>query len=252
MSLDASRALPSTLKSFALTHILYDPTDRTAIPLTLLSLSPIFLFVAYFTLAVFTRRLSVVLLALGSVGNEALSLALKRWLKGERPYKGMGLGEVGDGYGMPSSHSQAAGFVCAWGVGYALASQARRRAQGLKSESRIGVIRRAVYVVGLIAWSALVAYSRYVNCVSLSIRLSYPLVFNRLDDPTHIILTQLTSADHQDGTYSITPLLKSSLGTPLDLSQVVSTLRFPSTYLCNTQLASLERYASSLIGSGRV
>lgn len=169
MSLDPTRALPS-LKPFALTHILYDPLHPLSIPLTLLSLTPIFLFVAYFTLAVFTRRLTILLLALGSVANEALSLILKRWWKGDRPYKGLlGLGDVGEGYGMPSSHAQAAGFLVAWGMGYALSMEKRRdmeaRKTGRAVDTRPGVqtvrtVRTAVCLFGLVLWSLLVAYSR--------------------------------------------------------------------------------------------
>jgi dolichyldiphosphatase len=160
---DPSSSTIPILKSFALTHILYDPHDRTSTPLALLSLSPIFLFVAYFTLIIFTRRLTILGLAAGSVGNEVLSLALKRAWKGERPYKDI-LGEVGEGYGMPSSHSQAAGFLVAWGVGYWLAQGKREERSG--SRVQASVVRsavRGVYVFGLVLWSLMVAYSRYVG-----------------------------------------------------------------------------------------
>jgi len=164
-SLDANSALSPLppLKSFALTHILYDPSHPLSIPFTLLSLTPIFLFVSYFTLIIFERRLTVLGLAAGSVLNEILSLGLKRVLKGERPY--VGFGEVGDGYGMPSSHSQAAGFLVAWGVGYWLTAS-RRRANHWNRSAKderaklLGKIRRGVYLLGLIAWSLSVAYSR--------------------------------------------------------------------------------------------
>lgn len=164
-SLDPTAALPPfpQLKSFALTHILYDPLHPLSIPFTLLSLTPIFLFVSYFTLIIFDRRITVLALAAGSIANEILSLGLKRVLKGERPY--LGYGEVGDGYGMPSSHSQAAGFLVAWGVGYWL-TLARRRMSGpsrINGDSKartIGQIRRGIYLLGLITWSILVAYSR--------------------------------------------------------------------------------------------
>jgi len=72
-------------KSFSLTHIVYDPSSRIGLPLALISVSPIFLFVAYFSLVVFTRRLTLKLLAAGSVLNEVLSLALKRILRVPRP-----------------------------------------------------------------------------------------------------------------------------------------------------------------------
>ena len=159
-SLDPTRALPPLpeLKSFALTHILYDPSHPLSIPLTLFSLTPIFIFVSYLTLVLFTRRLGVVMLAVGQIGNEVLNLVLKRLWKGDRPYKGYG--EVGHGWGMPSSHSQAAGFTFAWAVGYALTAS-RRYTAG--SETPAGRIRRWVYLAGCGVWSALVAYSRYLS-----------------------------------------------------------------------------------------
>lgn len=164
-SLNPSSALKPLppLKSFALTHILYDPTHPLSVPLTLLSLSPIFLFVSYFTILIFDRRITVLSLAAGSILNEALSLGLKRLLKGERPY--IGFGEVGDGYGMPSSHSQAAAFLAAWGIGYWL-TLARRtpivctHAVNDARAKLVATIRRAVYLFGLVLWSSLVAYSR--------------------------------------------------------------------------------------------
>lgn len=158
------------LKSFGLTHILYDPSHPKylSLPLTLLSLSPIFLFVSYFTLVIFDRRITVLNLALGSIANEVLSFGLKRIWKGDRPYVGMGV--IGDGYGMPSSHSQAAGFLVAWGIGYALTMEKRRSAAlvipGTAVSGRsqgavvVGQIRTGVYVLGLVLWSLLTAYSR--------------------------------------------------------------------------------------------
>ncbi|WWC60561.1 uncharacterized protein I303_103135 [Kwoniella dejecticola CBS 10117] len=167
-SLDPNKALLPPLpplKSFSLTHILYDPTHPLSIPLTLLSLSPIFLFVSYFTLLIFNRRLSILFLGLGSVGNEVLSWILKRTLKGDRPYKGHG--EIGTGYGNPSSHSQAAGFLVAWDIGYAmtLSIRATTTTPTRKSDQgTLGIIRKVrngVYVVGLIVWSIGVSYSRW-------------------------------------------------------------------------------------------
>lgn len=158
MSLSPLKALPE-LHPFSLTHIVYDPSHPLSIPFTLLSLSPIFLFVSYFTLIIFTRRLSVTLLALGSVGNEVLSLGLKRVLKGDRPYKGVEY--VGEGWGMPSSHSQAAGFLFVWGVGYALTIAKRGETNGRGDTLKmIRTVRNGIYLFGLGLWSILVAYSR--------------------------------------------------------------------------------------------
>lgn len=157
-SLGSLAAVPDS-KHFALTHIVYDPSSNLGIPLALLSLSPIFLFVAYFALVIFGRRLSLLLLAAGSVGNEVLSLALKRALRSPRPYPDHP--HIGDGYGMPSSHAQAGAFVLAWGIGYALSQPARYPARTVsKRAETMHRVRTGIYVFGLAAWSLTVAYSR--------------------------------------------------------------------------------------------
>lgn len=143
------------IKHFALTHIVYSPSDRLGIPLALLSLSPIFLFVAYFTLVVINRRLVVLLLAGGSVFNEILSLALKRNFRKPRPFPH--LPHIGHGYGMPSSHAQAGAFLFAWGVAYALSPARYPNTTGTQM---IRKIRTGIYLFGLFSWSAAVAYSR--------------------------------------------------------------------------------------------
>ncbi|WWC68391.1 uncharacterized protein I206_102317 [Kwoniella pini CBS 10737] len=161
-SLDPNKSLSPLppLKSFSLTHILYDPSHPLSIPLTLLSLSPIFLFVSYFTLLIFNRSLSILFLGLGSIGNEILSWTLKRLLKGDRPYKGFG--EIGNGYGNPSSHSQAAGFLVSWGIGYFLTISFRSNSTAVESKFKIiRKVRNGIYVFGLIIWSIGVSYSRW-------------------------------------------------------------------------------------------
>jgi dolichyldiphosphatase len=143
--------------------------------LTLLSLTPIFLFVSYLTLLIFTRRLTIVFLALGSLSNEVLNLVLKRIWRADRPWKGHG--EVGEGYGMPSSHTQAAAFLVAWSIGYALTSE-RRYSQGNKVSGRLALVRsvrKGVWVFGVVLWSLLVAYSRYVRERSTQTSSSKPL-----------------------------------------------------------------------------
>lgn len=158
-SLGSLAGVEQDSKHFTLTHIVYDPSDALGIPLALLSLSPIFLFVAYFALVIFGRRLSLLLLAAGSVGNEVLSLALKRALRAPRPYPH--LPHIGHGYGMPSSHAQAGAFVLAWGIGYALSQSARYSPSPISD--RTETLRRGrtgIYLFGLLAWSLAVAYSR--------------------------------------------------------------------------------------------
>jgi dolichyldiphosphatase len=65
-----------------------------------LTLSPFFLFSAYATLILINRPLSVVNILIGQLANEGINYVLKEHLKADRPTV------LGDGYGMPSSHSQ--------------------------------------------------------------------------------------------------------------------------------------------------
>jgi hypothetical protein len=86
---------------------------------------------------------------------------LKRIWRADRPWKGFG--QVGEGYGMPSSHTQAAAFLVAWGIGYALTSG--RRYTGNAVVERLALvqsIRSYIWVFALVLWSLLVAYSRCV------------------------------------------------------------------------------------------
>ena len=108
------------------------------------------------------------------IGQEALLTSDT----GERPY--VGYGELGEGYGMPSSHTQAAAFLVAWGVGYAMTLDRRRETDGWrglvapsptaqsardkKRKETAEMIQRwrtRIYLFGLVLWSSLVAYSRY-------------------------------------------------------------------------------------------
>ncbi|KAJ9099151.1 hypothetical protein QFC21_004030 [Naganishia friedmannii] len=122
------------------THVLYDPSTHPVGPvLALLTLSPFFLFSAYTAVIVINRPLSVVNLLVGQLGNEVWNGVLKKSLKGERPWV------VGDGWGMPSSHSQ------------------RQHTTGAQLPIRSTTtqkVTRWVLVTGLGVWSGLTAYSR--------------------------------------------------------------------------------------------
>lgn len=157
--LNAPSSPPVVLTPFPLTLILLNTSDPLSLPLTLLSLSPIFLFVAYLTLILTTRSYSIFLLTIGQLSNEALSLCLKRIWKEARPYKGL-LAEVGDGYGWPSSHSQAAGFLAAWGLGYFYSIEGRGWVNSQGTRQTVRVWRARAYLGMLLLWSFLTAYSR--------------------------------------------------------------------------------------------
>lgn len=77
-----------------------DPATPLAPLLALLTLSPFFLFSSYATVILINRPLSGLNILLGQLANEVFNGVLKRRLRGVRP------GALGEGYGMPSSHSQ--------------------------------------------------------------------------------------------------------------------------------------------------
>ncbi|KAJ2712888.1 hypothetical protein H4R19_002523 [Coemansia spiralis] len=118
------------LQSLGLTHFQYVEGDHVGLVLALASLAPVFLVVAE-TAIVFSRReVAGILLLVGQLLNEALSVALKLAICEERPHR-----HLGNGYGMPSSHAQFMGFFAVyvavyfeWRVG---AHPAHRRAAQL-------------------------------------------------------------------------------------------------------------------------
>lgn len=77
-----------------------NPSTPIAPLLALLTLSPFFLFSSYATIILINRPLSGLNILLGQLANEVFNGILKRRLRGVRP------GALGEGYGMPSSHSQ--------------------------------------------------------------------------------------------------------------------------------------------------
>ncbi|PIA15169.1 hypothetical protein COEREDRAFT_82157, partial [Coemansia reversa NRRL 1564] len=93
------------LKSFGLTHFQYREGDKMGMALALASLFPIFLIVAETSIVFGRREAAGILLLLGQLLNEAFNLVLKLAIREDRPNI-----QLGDGYGMPSSHSQFMGF----------------------------------------------------------------------------------------------------------------------------------------------
>ncbi|KAJ1891507.1 hypothetical protein LPJ66_006880 [Kickxella alabastrina] len=103
--MDANTGYHYQLKSFGLTHFQYQQGDHVGKALAFSSLIPIFLVVMETTVVLSRREVAGILLLLGQLANEAFNLVLKQMIKIERPNP-----HLGDGYGMPSSHSQFMGF----------------------------------------------------------------------------------------------------------------------------------------------
>ncbi|ORX69553.1 hypothetical protein DL89DRAFT_316893 [Linderina pennispora] len=96
----------SNLKSFSLTHFQYEDGDILGQFLALMSLIPIFFIVMEATIVLSRRELAGLVLFVGQLLNELFNFVLKELIREERPHS-----ELGDGFGMPSSHAQFMGLV---------------------------------------------------------------------------------------------------------------------------------------------
>ncbi|KAJ2516590.1 hypothetical protein H4217_004483 [Coemansia sp. RSA 1939] len=101
------------LRSLGLTHFQYQDGDYMGMALALASLFPIFLVVMEATIVLSRREIAGILLLIGQLGNEGLNIVLKVMIRQDRPNV-----HLGDGYGMPSSHSQFMTFFLAYTVVY--------------------------------------------------------------------------------------------------------------------------------------
>ena len=97
-----------------------DPQDMLSLVCAYLALLPQALCIVYATLILSTREIEIALTFAGQLACEVLNFALKRFIKEERPPRMI----HGQGYGMPSSHSQ---FVAFWSVSMALFLLVRHR-----------------------------------------------------------------------------------------------------------------------------
>ncbi|KAI9472729.1 dolichyldiphosphatase 1 [Coemansia mojavensis] len=131
------------LKSFGLTHFQYHDGDHLGMLLALISLVPIFLIVAETTIIFSRREVTGVLLLSGQLLNEAFNLALKHIICQDRPHK-----HLGDGYGMPSSHSQFMGFFAFYVCVY------------FETQVKVHVAHKRAIQLGAIVLAVLVLLSR--------------------------------------------------------------------------------------------
>ncbi|CAN0125428.1 unnamed protein product [Scytosiphon promiscuus] len=127
----------------SLTVARYAKEDALGKYTALLTLSPIYLAVAYMTLVVARRDLQVLVLAVGHLFDLVVNKVLKTWFAEARPP-----GCVNTGHGMPSNHTQYMFFFATfmslylWGrVSYC-------------TEAKLGLTS------ALVGWAAGVGYSR--------------------------------------------------------------------------------------------
>ncbi|KAG0328985.1 hypothetical protein BGZ99_003849 [Dissophora globulifera] len=141
---DSKPTPPNTLTSLSLTHVQYVGDDIYSHIFAHLTLSPLAITCGYVAVILTTRDLTVLLMLVGQLLNECINFALKKSVKQSRPTT-----YLGDGYGMPSSHSQFMAFFAT----YMIILMYR---WGPSPDS---VAPHLVTVV-VIAWALLVIYSR--------------------------------------------------------------------------------------------
>lgn len=138
--------------SLDLTHVLYDDSSFFSLALALITLSPILLMASYAALAVQTREYIIIVMWAGQLAGEVLNWLLKHAIKEDRP-----IDSIGNGYGFPSSHSQyMAYFAC-----FLMCHLSFRHKFTSTGYPILDQLWRAIVYLGLIVWSATVAYSRY-------------------------------------------------------------------------------------------
>ncbi|KAI8321722.1 dolichyldiphosphatase [Martensiomyces pterosporus] len=141
--MDAGAIDTSQLKSFSLTHFQYQAGDPIGMFLALISLFPIFFIVMETTIVLSRREVAGVLLLIGQLLNEAFNLVLKEVIQEDRPHF-----ELGDGYGMPSSHSQFMGFFISYTALY------------LETKVTANAVHRRAVQLGALVLGILVVVSR--------------------------------------------------------------------------------------------
>ncbi|KAI0285776.1 PAP2-domain-containing protein [Russula aff. rugulosa BPL654] len=139
------------LASLELSQVLYDDSSYFSLALALITLSPILLMPSYAALAIVTREITIINMWAGQFCCEAFNLVVKRIVKQGRPP-----GSVANGYGFPSSHSQYMGYFAT----FLILHLHFRHKFVISGSSDSTAFRIAIYTA-IVAWAALVAYSRY-------------------------------------------------------------------------------------------
>ncbi|KFH74219.1 hypothetical protein MVEG_01432 [Podila verticillata NRRL 6337] len=133
-----------TLTSLSLTHVQFSDDDLASKIFAHLTLSPLAITCGYIAVILTTRDLTPILMLAGQALNECVNFVLKRFVKQARPTE-----YLGDGYGMPSSHSQFMAYFATY-----LTILMYRR--GVTP----GSVSPHVVTVCVVLWSVVVIYSR--------------------------------------------------------------------------------------------
>ncbi|KAF9934363.1 hypothetical protein BGZ67_003872 [Mortierella alpina] len=136
-----------TLTSLSLTHVQYAGTDIYSKIFAHLTLSPLAITCGYIAVVLTTRDLTPLLMLVGQLLNECTNAVLKRLVKQARPTE-----YLGDGYGMPSSHSQFMAYFAT----YMVILMYRMGASP-------GAVGPHVVTFFVLTWSTLVIYSRKLS-----------------------------------------------------------------------------------------
>ncbi|KAF9096818.1 Dolichyldiphosphatase 1 [Mortierella sp. AM989] len=133
-----------TLTSLSLTHVQFSQNDVFSELLAYVTLTPLGILCGYAGVILTGRDLKPLVMLAGQLANELLNQILKRLVKQARPTE-----YLGDGYGMPSSHSQFMAYFST----YMVILMFRR---GIEP----GAIIPQLVCAAVVIWSGLVVYSR--------------------------------------------------------------------------------------------
>ncbi|KAF9974222.1 hypothetical protein BGZ73_002408 [Actinomortierella ambigua] len=133
-----------TLTSLSLTHVQFNQDDIISKLLAYITLSPLAILCGYVSVTLTRRELTPAVMLIGQLLNECINFVLKRIVKQARPTE-----VLGDGYGMPSSHSQFMAYFAT----YIILLMYKRGAPA-------GAVIPHVVSVVVVIWAALVIYSR--------------------------------------------------------------------------------------------
>ncbi|KAF9091752.1 hypothetical protein BGX27_001966 [Mortierella sp. AM989] len=143
---DKRREIPPhhTLTSLSLTHVQFSEDEIYSKIFAHITLSPLAITCGYVAVLLTTRDLTIILMLAGQFLNECTNFVLKRLVKQARPTE-----YLGDGYGMPSSHSQFMSYFATYMVILMYRS-------GVSSEAVSPHVVSTIVVI----WSTVVIYSR--------------------------------------------------------------------------------------------
>ncbi|GJQ10740.1 hypothetical protein GpartN1_g2531.t1 [Galdieria partita] len=134
-----------TKVALKLTLVTYEKGDKLGWLLSIISLAPIFLYVAETSLVLFRREYFGLTLLSGQLANEVLNVILKVSFAQPRP-----VGGEQSEYGMPSAHSQSMFFV----TSYVIFTLSRQRHKPLCD------LEKSLLYSFLLICSVLVSFSR--------------------------------------------------------------------------------------------